>query len=222
MTDHSSDFQRFRNVSFGQNVQILGLNNVAIGEGTAIGDDTWLNVCNRDDRVRLTIGRCVLVGRQSMISVGGELEIGSYCLFAPRVFVSDADHVVENITKPYIEQGYSKGRVVVEENCWLGINTVITGSITVARGCVVAANAVVTRDTPPFSVLAGTPATILKMFNPATSAWERATTPEDRDRIGEARDKHPLPTREEYRYILSRTAKLGEIPPLLVGSGHCL
>lgn len=222
MNEQHPAFKCFAGVSFGQNVQIIGLANVSIGQGTAIGDDTWLNVCLRDDRTRLIIGRAVLVGRQSMLSVGGELEIGDFCLFAPRVFVSDADHVVTNIARPYCEQGFTQGKVVVEENCWLGINTVITGSITVGRGSVVAANAVVTRNVPAFSVVAGVPATILKMFNPGTNAWESATTPGDRDRIMEARSQYALPTREEYRFILHRTSKVERHSPLLVGSGRCL
>jgi acetyltransferase-like isoleucine patch superfamily enzyme len=61
-------------VSFGKNVQVLGLANVEIGDGSCISDDVWLNVCLRDNQIRLKIGHCVLVGRQSMISTGGHLE----------------------------------------------------------------------------------------------------------------------------------------------------
>jgi hypothetical protein len=49
------------------------------------------------EKIRMKIGKCVLVGRQSMISIGGYLEMGDYCVFAPRVYVSDADHIFTDI-----------------------------------------------------------------------------------------------------------------------------
>ncbi|MBU1002533.1 MAG: acyltransferase [Proteobacteria bacterium] len=213
---------RFPDVSFGDNVQVLGLANTRIGPGSVVADNCWLNVCDRDDQLRLIIGHNVLIGRQSFVSAGGYLEIGDHCLFGPQVFVSDADHVVENITRPYSEQGFTAGRVVVEENCWLGIHAVVTGNIVIGRGSVVAANAVINRDVPPFSIIAGVPARIIKMYNPRTNAWEEAATEQQRADIMMAREQNPLPSREEYRFILSRTSKQARLTPLLAGRGRCL
>src|SRR5512140_1804472 len=119
----------FSNVTFGFFVQVIGMRNVQIGEGSCIGDSVWLNVCIRDEKVRMKIGKCVLVGRQSMISTGGYLEIGDHCVLAPRVYVSDADHVFTDIYQPILQQGATLGRsIIVEENCWIGINVVVTGN----------------------------------------------------------------------------------------------
>ncbi|BBD09310.1 acyltransferase [Desulfovibrio ferrophilus] len=213
---------KFPDVSFGNNVQILGLANTRIGSGSVIADNCWLNVCDRDDQTRMVIGQNVLIGRQSFISSGGQLEIGDHCLFGPQVFVSDADHVVDNITRPYSEQGFTAGRVVVEENCWLGIHAVVTGSIVIGRGSVIAANAVINRDVPPFSIVVGIPARIIKMFNPESNTWEAAVTEQQQQAIMEARTRTPLPSREEYRYILSHTSKQSKLPPLLAGRGECI
>lgn len=213
---------RFPDVSFGDNVQVLGLANTRIGPGSVVGDNSWLNVCDRDDQPRLLIGRNVLIGRQSFISSGGMLEIGDHCLFGPQVFVSDADHVVENITRPYSEQGFTAGRVVVEENCWLGIHAVVMGNIVIGRGSVVAANAVINRDVPPFSIVAGVPARIIKMYNPQTNTWEEAASVQQQQAILAAREREPLPSREEYRFILSKTSKQAKLTPLLAGQGMCI
>lgn len=210
----------FPNITFGHMVQVIGIKNVQIGEGSCIGDNAWLNVCIRDDKVRMKIGKCVLVGRQSMISTGGYLEIGDYCVLAPRVYVSDADHVFTNIYQPILQQGATFGRsVIVEENCWLGINVVVAGNFTVGRCSIIAANAVVTKDVPPFSVVAGVPAKIIKMYNPLTREWEPVTDETQTDRILKIREETGIPSREEYRNILSKNAGLMRIDPIVSGKG---
>jgi len=218
-TETSEFAARFPKVTFGSNLQMIGLANMAIGEGSCIADNAWMNVCTRDDQVRMRIGRCVLVGRQGVVSTAGYLEIGDYCVFAPRVYVSDADHVFADVTQPVLQQGVTDGRsVVIEENCWLGINTVVSGNLTVGRGSVVGANSVVTKDVPPFSVVVGIPARVVKMFNPETGAWEKADTREAQERIAQARQRSPLPGREEYRRILAARAAFSEVNPIVAGN----
>lgn len=214
---------RFPDVSFGQDVQVIGMNHVAIGRGSCVGDGTWLNVCERTGDIRLRIGRKVLIGRYSMVSTGGELEIGDFSLFAPRVYVSDADHIYQDIERPYIEQGATLGRkVIVEENCWVGINAVISGNLIVGYGSVVAANSVVLENVPPFAVVAGIPARIIKLYNPKSRRWENAQTFSDQLRILEDRMEVPLPERDEYRETLWKRSRLERIDPVLAGSGRHL
>jgi acetyltransferase-like isoleucine patch superfamily enzyme len=211
----------FPEVSFGDHVQVLGVKNITIGKGSCIGDNTWLNICIRDESVRMRIGDCVLVGRQGMISTGGYLEIGDYCVFAPRVYISDADHIFTDIMQPILQQGATINRsVVVEENCWLGINTVISGNITIGRGSVIGANAVVTRDVHPFSVMAGNPGQIIKMYSPRSGTWERTRSKDDIQRILEERIKIGIPSREEYQRILKQNANFSRLDPVLTGRGN--
>jgi acetyltransferase-like isoleucine patch superfamily enzyme len=206
-------------VSFGNNVQILGMANVDIGTGSCIGDNAWLNVCQRDKEKRIKIGRCVLVGRGSMISAGGFLEIGDYCLFAPRVFVADADHVYSNIMRPYIDQGATSGRVVVEENCWLGVNVAVSGNVVIGRGSVVGASAVVTRDVPPFSVVVGAPARIIQLFDFEVGGWVKIRDDCHLSGLLEARERHPVPSRSVYAQMLHKTAVTKTVNPLVAGGG---
>jgi spore maturation protein CgeB len=205
-------------ITIGKDVQIIGLKNVYIGEGSCISDNVWLNICVRDKRLRMKIGKCVLIGRQSVISTAGYLEIGDFCVLAPRVFVSDADHVFTDIYQPILQQGTTNNRsVIIEENCWLGIQSVASGNLTIGRGSVVAANAVVTKDVPPFSVVAGVPAKIIKMYNPLTKQWEKIIDETHRGHILKIREDVGIPSRDEYREILAKTATFRQIEPLIAG-----
>ena len=215
--------KHYPGVSFGSMVQILGMRNVIIGKGSCFGDNVWLNICDRDDKVRMKVGKCVLIGRQSMISTGGFLEIGDYCLLAPRVYVSDADHIFNDIYQPILQQGATLGRkLIVEENCWLGINVVITGDLTVGRGSVVGANSLVRHDVPPFCVVVGNPAKIIRMYNPQTGYWELTKTEEDQKRILTIREAYSLPGREEYKKILEKNAEVEFVYPIVAGRGKCI
>lgn len=215
--------QRFPDVTFGNGVQLIGIANTTIGYGSCIGDDSWLNVCVRDDQPRLIIGDSVLIGRGSMLSSGGRLEIASFNLFAPRVYVSNVDHTSQDPYLPYLEQPVTTDRsLTVEENCWLGINAVITGALTVGRGSIIAAGAVVRHDVPPMSVVAGVPAKVLKMYNPESGEWEMVTDPARREAVEAARVRRPIPGREEYLRELKRRSTLPKIPPVLAGRGESL
>lgn len=224
MTSGDTDLAaRFPGVSFGQTVQATGLRNLSIGPGTVVGDDCWLNVVTRDEEVRLVIGATVLIGRQGMLSTAVRLEIGSHCVLAPRVYVSDVDHAFERLDLPIIEQGVvAHGPVTVEENCWLGVNVVVTGSLTVGRGSVVAANSVVLDDVPPFSVVAGTPARVVRMYDPAAGRWRRVGGAEDRAEIDAARAAVGLPDRDTYRRTLGTAARVHRLDPVLAGAGRHL
>lgn len=212
----------FPEVSFGKDVQVLGIKNIQIGSGTCIGARTWLNVCNRDDSVRMYIGARSLVGRDSMISVGGRLEIGEFCLFAPRVYISDADHVYDNIMVPYAEQGATAGQVILEENCWLGINTSISGNLTIGRGSVIGANSVVTKDIPPFSVAVGSPAKVIKIFDFKRTQWVKVRDEIHYRELMVERESQMIPSREVYLKILQKKSTLTAFDPVLSGDGHIM
>ncbi len=207
-------------VSFGSNVQILGIKNTQIGKGTCVGDNSWLNVCTRDSQKRIKIGQKVLIGREALITTADNLEIGDYCVLAPRVYISETDHVFSDINIPILQQGVIRGKkVIIEENCWIGINSVIIGELIIGRGSVIAANSVVKNDVPPFSIVAGTPAKIVKMYNPSSKKWDRICDNADMTRVLSERSKHPLISRDEYLVILNQNSNIKRIHPILAGRG---
>jgi acetyltransferase-like isoleucine patch superfamily enzyme len=211
---------RFPSVSFGDGVQVMGVKSIKIGAGSSIGDGVWINDCVRDDKVRLVIGVSVLVGRRGVVSTAGNLSIGDFCILAPDVIIADADHVYSDPTVPYLQQGATVGRsIVVEENCWFGMQSKVLGDLTIGRGSVVGAGSLVKRSLPPFSVAVGSPARVVRLYDFATRQWctirdekELAASLEERSRSG------LMPSREVYRQLLHTNAGFKTLDPVLAGS----
>ena len=62
---------------------------------------------------------------------------------------------------------------MIEDECWLGFGCEILSGVHIGRHSVVAARAVVTKDVPPLSIVAGNPARVIKTYNKETKKWER-------------------------------------------------
>jgi acetyltransferase-like isoleucine patch superfamily enzyme len=101
------------------------------------------------------------------------VEIGENVLIAGRVYIADHNHEFKQIDKPIAAQNIQLGgKVVIEDNAWLGEGCVILPGVTVGKGAVIGSNAVVTKNVPPFSVAVGIPAKIVRQYSPKTGEWE--------------------------------------------------
>ena len=67
----------------------------------------------------------------------------------------------------------SKGPIIIEDDCWLGFESEILSGVHIGKHSIVAARAVVTHDVPPYCMVAGNPAKIIKKYNFETRRWER-------------------------------------------------
>lgn len=217
---NSAAHPAFPGAVFGTGVQITGVAATAIGEGSCIGDNCWLNANVRDNRKHLRIGRCALIGRGSVLNVTSDLEIGDFTFTGANVLISEAYHRFADITRPYLAQGVGgKGGLTIEENCWLSFGVMIYGHLVIGRGSVLGAGAIITQDVPPFSVVVGNPQKIVRMYNPQSKQWEGIHSESDRERVEEARIRCPLPGREEYRAMLWKNSPVNKIDPLCAGRG---
>jgi acetyltransferase-like isoleucine patch superfamily enzyme len=99
------------------------------------------------------------------------LKIGRYCSIAQEVmFVLSADHYTDHISsyphKVWImrenQEGVSKGDIVIENDVWIGFRSTILSGVHVGQGAVIAAGSVVTKDVPPYAIVGGVPAKIIK------------------------------------------------------------
>lgn len=88
--------------------------------------------------------------------------IGNYVLIAGRVFISDHDHEFNHPEKPAIRSGLHVAPVVIEDGVWIGEGAAILKGVRIGQRSVIGANAVVTKDIPPYSVAAGVPARVIK------------------------------------------------------------
>lgn len=133
-----------KNVGFGRGVRALGWENIAAKDNVSIGSEC-LFLCTR-----------------------AKVRIGDHVMFGPRVTVITGNHridligrymdtVKDNEKRPEDDQD-----VVFEGDNWIGANATILQGVTVGRGAVIAAGAVVTKDVPPYTICGGVPAKVLK------------------------------------------------------------
>lgn len=124
----------------------------------------------------VVVGRCSY-GYLNVLENGkSKLTIGCYCSIAPNVcFILNADHYTNHIsTFPFKgillnkREAISKGDIVVDDDVWIGYGTTILSGVHIGQGAIIAAGAVVTRDIPPYAIVGGVPAKVIKYrFAPA-------------------------------------------------------
>lgn len=134
-----------------------------------VGERVWLSTdieVQTDSRVIIGAGTTI----QRRCTINGSARVGAGCIFAPDVFVSSGTHPFRHV--PYLpirvqEQLLARDSMTVasidrpvwiQDDCWLGVHVVVAPGVTIGKGSVIGANAVVTRDVPPYSVMGGIPA----------------------------------------------------------------
>ena len=97
------------------------------------------------------------------------MSIGKKVIFGPKPTIITGDHRIDIVGK-YIADITDNEKlpnndlpVTIEDDCWIGANVTILKGVTIGRGCVIAAGAVVTKSFPPYSIIGGVPAKLLKM-----------------------------------------------------------
>lgn len=119
----------------------------------------------------------IIIGDYSRIGLGntiiGPVSIGDHVNLAQNITVSGLNHNFQNVEKLIDEQGVSTQPIIIEDDVWIGANSVILSGVTLGRHCIVAAGSVVTRSIPPYSVCAGSPAKVIKSYDFETKEWEK-------------------------------------------------
>jgi len=130
--------------------------------GTPIGSDPVITIENG----------CVLT-RRVVISAKNRVIIGANTGIAADVLIKD--HEDENVDGPQRQSGIAKGGTIrIEEGCWLGFRAKIIcteGELVIGKNSVIGSNCTVRKSIPPYSVVAGNPAWVIKHFNPSTQKW---------------------------------------------------
>jgi acetyltransferase-like isoleucine patch superfamily enzyme len=152
---------------------------ISLGNFVIVHKDAWLHGVPSDDKLAgrptLTIGDMCLIGRRAHISAHNCIDLRPGVIVSASVLIQDHGHAYEDVTLPIRLQGLSKGGSIhIEEGCWIGQGAAIVcteGELVLGRNSVVAANAVVTRSAPPYSVLSGNPARVVKQFDLDKKTW---------------------------------------------------
>jgi acetyltransferase-like isoleucine patch superfamily enzyme len=139
--------------------------NVMIGNRVNIWKGARIETIDHGNKLhpRIEIGDNTSIQMYFHCGAAESVKIGRNVLIAGRVYITDHDHVFDD---PVLSARENKDLVtkpvVIEDGAWLGEGSVILKGVTVGRRAVVGANAVVTRDVPPETVVAGIPARIIR------------------------------------------------------------
>ncbi len=145
---------------------LTGLRGIAIGRRVSILKGARLEAFDvqKGQAPRLSIGDGTSIQMYFHCGAAERVSIGENVLIAGRVYVSDHDHAFDDPAVPPIKAPLRTAPVVIEREAWIGEGAVILKGVTIGQRAVIGANAVVTKDVPPWSVAVGVPAKVIKTF----------------------------------------------------------
>lgn len=156
------------NIYIGRHVSIVGGVRIYLQKAVIIRPyvDLW---CTG----KINVGEGTEIGTRTRISVANELCIGKNVLISPDVYITDCDHEYRDINIPIMQQGIvtAKNKVVIGDDSYIGIHSVIVGDVKIGKHCIIGANSVVTKDVPNYCVAVGIPAKVIKMYDFSVKNW---------------------------------------------------
>ncbi len=162
---------------FEKPVQIDGGKYITIGDSSSIGRDAWLGAFDRYQdqsfRPKLNIGNNVRIGNYACITCIDEISIEDGCLISEYVYVSDHYHGFDPNSDviPAKQPLFTKGKVSIGQNSFIGYRVSILNGVTLGRNCVVGAHSVVVTSFPDYSIIAGVPARLIKTYSLTEKKW---------------------------------------------------
>ena len=160
----NSFFCKFIKLEGGKYIDIA--DNVYMGEGLVLeAFDKYQDQCFTP---KIQIGNYVNIGDYSHLSCINGIIVKDNVRMGRKVFITDNAHGASDKKlldiRPNIRPLVSKGPVIIEENAWIGEMACIMPGVTIGKGAIIGANAVVTHDIPPYSVAGGIPAKVIKQL----------------------------------------------------------
>ena len=116
--------------------------------------------CYFGDGSRLSVGKNSQLGQNSRLQ--GDVTIGDDCVMGPDVVIMATSHGYDRTDIPIRLQGGWEKPIRIGNDVWIGTRVVILPGVEIGDHCIVAAGAVVTKSFPPYSVIAGVPAKLVK------------------------------------------------------------
>jgi acetyltransferase-like isoleucine patch superfamily enzyme len=162
----------YRSLTIGKNSRIenycvigtLGKNSLVIGHNSTIGVFSRVVVSSGYQNLGeyIFIGNNVGVGGYSNIGGSGGVKIGDNTIIGPYFSAHPENHNFDYIDIPIRLQGTTRKPINIEENCWLGAKVTVLAGVTIGKGSIIGAGAVVTKDIPANSIALGAPAVVVK------------------------------------------------------------
>lgn len=145
-------------------VRFTGYENIIIGNNVTLNQYSRLEAHHNGT---LELGDKVSINSNTCIGAAdsGKIVIGDYVLIGQNVVIRASDHEFSSIDLPIREQGHTGGVIVIEDDVWIGANSVVTRNVRICAHSVIAAGSVVTKDVRPYSIVGGVPAKLIRMRN---------------------------------------------------------
>lgn len=150
-----------------QECTFLNLKYITIGDNSSLGLRGVLTCYERLNKEKpcLKIGNGVSIGDDFHITCSNYIEINSNVLIGKKVTISDNSHgglfEIEKNIAPIDREIFSKGRVIISRNVWIGDKVTILPDVIIGENSIIGANSVVTKSIPANSIAVGTPARIV-------------------------------------------------------------
>lgn len=168
------------NVSIEQNVVLIYPAAIELGDDVVLRRCVTLNCWHPNGRLILhedvnldqgihiqalggtiEIGPHTYLGPYVCMAGPGNIRIGKDCLIASGSSLYANNHVFDDLTRPINQQPVTTYGITIEDDCWLGSGVRVLDGVTIGKGSVIGAGAVVTKDIPPYSVAVGVPAKVI-------------------------------------------------------------
>lgn len=148
-------------------IDVFPYNKFELGESSVVEDFATVNNGVGD----------VLIGDRTIIGIGnviiGPVKIGNDVMFAQNIVASGLNHGYEDVTLPPSVQKVNTAQITINDNVWIGANSIITAGVTIGKHAVIGGGSVVTKDIPEYTVAVGNPAKVVKKYNFELNKWER-------------------------------------------------
>jgi acetyltransferase-like isoleucine patch superfamily enzyme len=149
-----------------------------IGNSVFIDRGAWFNIPEtpESDETIIILEDGCNIGRDVQISAKNRIHIERDVMVAGHVLIMDHNHAYEDVTVSISDQGITAGGTIrIEQSAWIGFGAAIVcsqGNLVIGKHSVIGSNCVVTRSIPPYSIVVGNPARIIKQFDPSRKTWE--------------------------------------------------
>lgn len=120
----------------------------------------------------------LVIGNNTRVGIGntiiGPVTISDNVNIGQNVTISGLNHNYEDPSKTISEQGVSTMPIKIENNVWIGANSVVLPGVQIGNHSVIGAGSIITKDIPPYSVAVGNPARIVKRYDMNLKDWVKA------------------------------------------------
>jgi Acetyltransferase (isoleucine patch superfamily) len=174
---------RVSQISIGPGARLRGLSFIEMGEDFSTGRSLWLEAIGSYNgqkfSPRIVIGKHVRIADWTHIAATHSIQIGDNVLMGSKVVVIDHNHGQYSGThsSPHIAPALrpldQDGKIYIGSNVWLCDGVVVLPGSAIGEGSVIGANSVVKGTIPPFTIAAGAPARVLKVFDFAKKQWTK-------------------------------------------------